>query len=375
MIHDVCIVGGGLAGSAAAIKARQAGLSVCLIEKSRGSRQKLCGEFLSPEGRSLLEHLGVLERLEAAGATTLERVRIANDTAEVSACIPGGALGISRNRLDAICLDEAYRQGAHIVRGHTVKMVDQVGKQILVCRSDDRIDRARFVVVACGRSSRLVNMLQGFQPDIDSPYVAFKAHYRGLDLGKMIEMFPVRGGYCGMSMVEGELVNMCWIADKRLLQEAGGDPRMMLELMGKQNTELESRCHKLDRVDPAFCAASQLTFRPRMPVAGQIFFAGDSAGMIAPLCGDGMSMAIQSGIMAARIIAGALDGAVDDPQKRYKTEWLDEYSTRMRWGRWFHNFLVRPYATQFGMKAMRRLPGILDTAIRVTRGSYRMQPD
>ncbi|QXD15894.1 FAD-dependent monooxygenase [Rhodocaloribacter litoris] len=371
-VYEVVIAGGGPAGCAAAIALARAGRCVLLLEKRRYPAHRLCGEFLSVEAAGLFERLGVGEAVQRCRPHPIHAARlVAADGASVRLALPGTALGLSRYALDALLLDRARAAGAAVRDGVAATGITgglDGGFRVMTTAGPVR---ARVVLGAWGRRSRLDARLGRAFLRANHPYVAFKAHFEGVMPGGIVELHAFPGGYCGLSRVEGGRVNACWIARDTVLRAAGGRPDDMIRHTFGPQAMLAARFAALRRITP-YEAVAQVSVAPREPFAGDVCLLGDAAGMIAPLCGDGMAMALQSGLMAADLLPAFLDGSVTAEAFRqaYAAAWRRTFGARMRLGRLLHHGLTSPFApVSAGLYVLRRLPGLGDWLVRKTRGA------
>jgi len=371
MSYDVAIVGGGLAGCSAAIQLAEQGRSVLLLEKERYPVHKLCGEFLSVEVEGLFKRLGVLDAVLAAGAHPIDHTRVTTVTGTTfESPLPGTALGLSRFRLDKLLFDRAVTAGADARDGTPVRNIaGTLDDGFHIETETDRLE-ARLVLGAYGKRSVLDRKLARPFLDQRSPFVAFKAHYKGVELPGTIELHSFPGGYCGLSGIEGGCVNVCWIAREETLKAAGGDPEAMIDQSLAQNPALARRFVQMERVSERFIAVSQVTFVPKGAFSGDVCMIGDTAGMIAPMCGDGMAMALRGAELAVPLVARSLDDNETAAafRERYARVWHNEFGLRMRLGRWMHHGYCHPSIARLGVAACHYLPPLGRWLIRHTRG-------
>ncbi len=370
MSHDVVVIGGGLAGCSAARQLAQRGHDVCLLEQHTYPRHKLCGEFLSPEAQDSFRQLGVLDAVMAAGAQSIGRTRLTDARgATTEHPLPRPALGLSRYRLDALLFEAAGTAGVDGRSGTRVTGLQGSLEEGFVVDTTDGPVEGRMVLGAYGRRTRLDRTLDRPFLDESSPYVGFKAHYKGPGVPDTIELHSAPGGYCGVSPVEGTRANVCWIGRVDALKAAGGTPEAMLADL-RQNPALEARLQGLQRVSDRFEAVSQVPLMPKDRFVDDVCMVGDSAGMIAPLCGDGMAMALQAADLVVPLASEVLRGERPAPSFRraYDRQWRQTFGTRMRMGRWVHAAAFRPGAAHTLVRACQWLPPLARWLIRSTRG-------
>jgi len=380
MSYDAVVIGGGLAGCSTAYQLARDGHAVLLAEQSTYPRHKLCGEFLSPEAQSSFRRLGVLEDVQSAGAASIDRtVLTAPNGTTTGHALPDTALGLSRYQLDRLLFQRACTAGVDGRPG--TRVTDVAGSLTEGFRVQVGADtvEARLVLGAYGRRGRLDRFLERTFLDQQTPYVAFKAHYQGpsaVDLQGTIELHSVPGGYCGLSLVEGDRVNVCWIGHTDALKEAGGTPSAMLDAKLRQNPVLDERLQGLTRVSDRFEAVSQVPLMPKTRFAGDVCMIGDAAGMIAPLCGDGMAMALQTADLVSPLASDFLGGQRSAASFRtaYEEQWTSTFGRRMRLGRWIHAAAFRPGAARLVVQACRFLPPLTRWLIRSTRGQPTAPP-
>jgi flavin-dependent dehydrogenase len=371
--YDAIVIGGGLAGCSVALQLSRRGHDVLLLEKASYPRHKLCGEFLSPEAQSSLRDLNVLEEVWDAGAQPVERARLTGPTGTtIEDALPGTALGLSRYRLDALLFRRACAGGVDGRTDTKATAVEGSLQEGFAVHAGGQSFAGRLVLGAYGRRGVLDRTLERSFLDETTGYVAFKAHYTGPPsaLPDGIEVHAARGGYCGVGPIEGARANVCWIGRTEALQEAGGTPEAMLGALQRQNRGLARRMRPLSRVSDRFEAVSQVPLMSKSQFVDDVCMLGDAAGMIAPLCGDGMAMALDSAGVAAPLADDFLTGALSRRpfRTRYRREWRSTFGRRLRLGRWVHAAAFRPWATTALLRVCRGMPPLARWLIHSTRG-------
>ncbi len=373
--YDVVVIGAGVAGSAVALLLARAGHSVLLLESESYPVHKMCGEFLSPETREAFRALGVDAEVEGLNPVPIRRVAITSRSGAVwHGRLPGEALGLSRWALDPALFDAAVRAGAEGRQGAPVRSIDRDadGHHTVTYSAEggERSVRARRVIGAYGKRSRLDKRLDRDDDVRRAAFVAFKMHYDGDDLDDWVELHAFDGGYCGMSAVEGGRVNACMIAAVDALRESGSSFEGMRDGVLRSNRALAER---LDRLSPAMerpISIARITFASKPLFSRGVMMVGDTAGMIAPLCGDGMAMALRSAQIAAPLVNARLRGEIDEVSlcDRYRRAWRSEFAGRLRLGRALQAGLFRPRVARAGLAVLDRVPALGRFFVRATRG-------
>ncbi len=372
LIYDSIIIGGGPAGSTAALALARAGLTVAIFDGDSFPRNKLCGEFLSGEGVARLAAFGLEHQLASAGARPIRTVVVtAASGPRYEGPAPDGAVSLSRYQLDAMLIDEARASGADVFVGEPI--LDVVGDIAggFAAVSGRRTVNSRSIVCAAGRSGRIVNNLRDERAKqrTSDQLVGFKRYFEGEMPDDRVELHAYSGGYCGLQRVENDTINACWVGRASSLREAGGKPSHMIESTFLQNAHLRERFDHMSACSDNVLAVSNLNFRPRTPVAGDVLMVGDSAGMIAPMCGDGMSMAIDSGVLASRLIEAFIGGQINGEEllARYAAVWKRTFLRRMWLGKILHRGMERTATCAAGIGICRAFPSVARVLTANTR--------
>jgi flavin-dependent dehydrogenase len=338
---DAIIVGGGPAGSSAAIHLAARGARVLLAERERFPREKLCGEFISPECLGHFARLGVLEGMESAGGSAVSETvfyapsgRALSVPSEWFGGARSSALGLSRAEMDARLLRRAREVGVRvleesslagvIVEGGRVRGVSLHGEGARVSEYTARVTidatgRQRAVARRASRElsgaaemkndeSAAVGSETVVRESTSERLVAFKAHLEGArGAAGACEIYFYPGGYGGLSPVEGGVSNLCFFARARDVRERGGDAaRVMREVLMRNRRASETLANAAAKTRWLAVAVESFGRRDPAPAPGLVA-AGDAAAFIDPFTGSGMLMALEGGELAARAVSRALD--------------------------------------------------------------------
>lgn len=393
-VREFAIIGGGLAGSALAIRLRQAGRDVVLFEKERFPRDKLCGEFLSPESRALLDRLGCLDAILDRGAVPIHRARFTSTGGRsLETELPAPGLGVSRVVLDATLFERARQLGATAHEEAEVSVgrkavwgEDVIPLDVRIGSAESRATAAQFqarsVVGAHGRRTRLDDALGRAFVSGDYPYLGFKLHHRPLDgatgdrlrneLAGVVEIHTFRDGYCGLSFVEGGKVNVCMLTSKTFVSSLRSarwpDIR---DGVAAENPKLAERLTALDPLREQALAVGHVPFCFKEQADDRVIYVGDSAGMIAPFCGGGQTMAISSAFILGDLLASLPRrfGVVERRRlaREWTRVWLRRYRKRLVVGRALQSVLLRPRLAHLLLGCAVRCPSLVARLVRWTR--------
>ncbi len=366
---DVVVIGGSLAGSAAAFALARRGLDVVVLEKSRFPRPKICGEYLSSEAHPVLVRMGVLEDIRARGAETISSFSaVRADGKGVTAPLPEPVLSVSRELLDEAVARRAAEAGAEIRFEETVTAISGSLPSGFETRSSRGKYRSRVVIGAWGRYSPLDGKLGRSFFRKEPTLFGFKKHLEGesgfLKDRVILHLFP--GGYLGLSRVEGGVVNLASLTVPGIAKEAHHDFERLLRRLEDANPVLAADLRGLRPKPGPVLLSEPVHLGPRDPVALDVLLAGDAAGVLDPYTGAGMSAALVTGEAVAGPVSEFLAGRVS--ARLLQEVYRKKYAGIMR-GRFFFSRLFRPafvseWASQILLPAGAPLARL---AVRLTR--------
>ncbi len=354
---DVAIIGAGPAGSTLAALLARRGVRVALFDRDLFPRDKLCGEFLSYDALPVLAPLGVLETIDVTGAPRIERCRVIGSKRTYEFALPHPARGVSRMFLDDLLLRTAAANGAQRFDGQTVTSLEDI--------------RATVIVGAWGRWGRFDQQLQrAFVRDRSHRNFGFKRHYLAATPARdSIDLYSFSRGYLGVNAVEGGITNICGLVHASRLAGHKGRWDAFIETIRAEEPKLDALYAAHEPAQDGYLSSEPVIFRARSAVEGGVFMIGDASGVIDPLTGNGMAMAIQSALLAAPMLLRL----VETPAQRKRIE--DEYrrahraffAPRIAWSRVVAKLLSRPRLLDAAMAAVRS-PRAGETFLHRTRG-------
>lgn len=365
---DTIIIGGGLAGLCNAIHLSKFGKSILLIEKNSFPNHKVCGEYISNEVLPYLSFLDI--NPFDFGAVKINNFQLSTTNNKlISAKLPLGGFGISRYQLDNILLEKAKENGV-IVLQDTVVATHFNNDKFKVETKNNKNFYSKIAIGAFGKRSVLDVKLERDFIKKKSPYLGVKIHVKGNFDSNKVALHNFKGGYCGVSKVENDVINLCYITNfssfkkyKNItdFQEKEVFKNQFLKDLFKQSTP----------VFEAPLSISQISFETKNPVEHHMIMCGDSAGMIHPLCGNGMSMAIQSAQIASKLILNYLEGQIlsrKQLENEYISRWNKQFKWRLKAGHFIAMLFRNNKMANFLLQVVRKIPFLLPIIIKQTHG-------
>jgi flavin-dependent dehydrogenase len=383
--YDAIVIGAGPAGSSVSTLLAARGLRVLLLEKSHFPREKLCGEFISPECLAVLTRLGVRARLLAARPQRIAKMVLFAPSGrgiEVPLHWLTGerapALGLSRRRMDAILLDRAREAGAEVREGfHVSPRLEREGNRSWIeGKTDDQaIERfaARLVIDASGSRRLFAAPAERKQKASfllpRSRLFACKVHLRGVEgLGEVGELFFYRDGYGGMNDVEDGRTNLCFITTAETLRAAKGDRQALLDLTLLTNPAARRRLRRA-AVDGEWLGTGPIIYGRQASAPG-VLAIGDAGAFIDPFTGSGMLLAMTSAALAAAVIGQAFAAGEDDPlliARHYQQFYRAEYGWRFRACALLRRLAFKPLARRLLVPLLARHRALMKLVAQSTR--------
>ena len=370
-IYDVAIVGGGLAGLAAAILLRQQGHSVIVVEKETYPYHKVCGEYISLESWDFLLSLGLpLQQWNLPLIDTLLLTAPGGKT--FSTKLPLGGFGVSRYRLDSELAALAEKNGVHLLQ--KTKVDEITTDSVFTIRFQQQQVQAKLCLAAYGKRSNLdVKWSRPFLQQQDkrlNNYVGVKYHIRTDWPQKMIGLHNFENGYCGISKIEDDRWCLCYMTRADNLKQSGNSIKTMEQTVLFQNPHLKKIFAEAQILQSFPVTISQISFAQKSRVENGVLMLGDAAGMITPLCGNGMSIALHTGKIAALLGNKFLQGKIEKSglEHAYNRQWHHHFHSRLRTGRLLQTFFGSKWLSNVFVGAFQKAPFLAQPVIRMTHG-------
>jgi flavin-dependent dehydrogenase len=370
--YDVIVAGGGLAGLSAAIQLAEKGYRVALIEKNYYPFHRVCGEYISEESRPFLERLGIpISSLQLPEIRRL-RVTAPDGTALISDLDPGG-FGISRYRLDALLASQAKLAGATVMEGVKVQDI-RYRNGWMEIQVNGLLLESRLVLGCFGKRSSLdLKMNRSFaleKPGKLNNFIGIKYHIEWDDPEDLISLHNFKDGYCGISRIEDAQYCLCYLTTANNLGLSNNSIEQMEKTILSVNPFLEKLFRDAKKIRQEPLSIAQVSFASKSQVENHVLMVGDAAGLITPLCGNGMSMALHASCLAVQAALPFLEGVCSrtEMETLYAKNWRHSFSSRLRAGRMIQSFFGDPWLSKGLIFAGNKFPGFTRWLIGKTHG-------
>lgn len=363
---DIIIIGGGLAGLTAALYLSNCDINICLIERKIYPQHKVCGEYVSNEVLPFLNSLEIDPF--SIGAKKINRFEITGEKGNpIQVSLPLGGFGISRYSFDNL-LYEKIKNNVSVVFD-TVSEIENNNFIFTVKIQGNKTFSAPVILGAFGKRSNIDTFLNRKFIQKKSPWLAVKSHYQYDFPDDLVALHNFPGGYCGLSKTEENMVNACYLATFQSFKKVKNIKNFQTNVLSK-NVQLKNF---FQNAIPQFekpLTISQISFDKKQPVENHIFMAGDSAGLIHPLCGNGMAMAIRSAALFSELYLQFKNKEIDREsfEKNYTKSWNHEFSQRLKTGFYIQKALMNPTVSKIGFSIGKTFPSLITKLIKQTHG-------
>ncbi|WP_350285762.1 NAD(P)/FAD-dependent oxidoreductase [uncultured Croceitalea sp.] len=368
MKYDVVIIGGGLAGLTAAIHLAKHETRVVVIEKNDYPNHKVCGEYVSNEVKPYLQHLGF--DVDQQTSISIDTLAVSTRSGKtVTTKLPLGGFGISRYAFDSTLHTIAKAQGVDFIHDTVIATGFYTDRFQIETTKGSQLE-VPLVIGAFGKRSILDRKLDRAFSRQKSPWLGVKCHYQLDDFPEhLVALHNFEGGYGGLSKTETGAVNFCYLTKFESFQQCSNIADFNERVVAKNPVLAKF----LKTAVPLFekpLSIAQISFAKKFPVEQHMLMCGDSAGLIHPLCGNGMAMAIHAAKIAAEEVLCYLKGESKRAglEQRYAERWKNQMQGRLWMGRQLQRLLMNATASNIAMHTIANSENLLKAMIRQTHG-------
>jgi flavin-dependent dehydrogenase len=299
--YDVAIIGGGLAGLSLSVQLAEKGYSVALFEKEKYPFHKVCGEYISLESWGFLESLGL--PLSSMNLPIIKKLIVsAPNGIKLEQSLPLGGFGISRFLLDNELKGIALSKGVHVFENCKVDEASFDGTKFTI-HTAAGVCYSKLCAAGFGKRSNLdIKWKRNFITQRNkqlSNFIGVKYHVKTNFPLDTIALHNFRSGYCGISKIEADKYCLCYLTTADNLRESNNSIGQMEINILQKNVHLKKIFTEAEFLYKSPVTISQISFSKKEQVQDHVIMVGDAAGMVTPLCGNGMSMALHGSKIAA----------------------------------------------------------------------------
>lgn len=368
-MKKVIIIGGGLAGLISAINLARKGIFCTVIEKKVYPFHRVCGEYISNETVPFLEKIAAYPSQFAPPSIKRFQLSSVNGKSTVLPLDLGG-FGISRFSFDHFLFQRATEEGVNFLLNSEVEEVMFSENRFHVKLSNGSLE-SDVLIGAHGKRSKLDSSLKRDFIFRRSPYVGIKYHIRSEHPADLIALHNFPGGYCGLSQVENGTINLCYLVHRNYLKKCGSIEQLeetvlcknpLLKEVFKNSTFLFNRPETIN----------EISFETKGPLDSHILMAGDAAGMITPLCGNGMAMAIHAAKLVSEVVhrfCAENSYTREQLETEYQKRWKKLFARRLWAGRNIQKLFGNEFASDIAVNLAVHMRPIARFIIKNTHGT------
>lgn len=347
-MKNVTVIGGGLAGLLTSIQLIRAQIPVQLFEKRRFPFHRVCGEYISNETAPFLHFLKLFPiELGPATINQLQLTSVNGKSAKLTLDL--GGFGISRYEFDYWLLKKAIEEGVEVHQDREIKSVTFDGDKFELASHASEYT-SDVVIGAFGKRSKIdIAMGRSFIKK-RSPYIGVKYHVKYNQPDGLISLHNFDNGYCGISNIENGKSNLCYLSHRNNLKNFGSIKAMEENVLFK-NPFLENIFQNAEFLFDQPETINEISFETKAPVEDHVLMCGDAAGMITPLCGNGMAMAIHSSKILSELVINfcTKDTTRKKIEDAYTDLWSNQFKSRLWTGRQLQKLFGSPLASNLAV--------------------------
>ena len=363
--YDVVIAGAGLAGLTSALHLRKQGWKVLCVERDAFPRHKVCGEYVSNEVRDYLAFLGFNPK--EYGSVDVQHFRMYGQSGKsLSHSLEMGGFGLSRYTMDYALFTIAQREGVDFMQDEVVEV--KAVENYEVKTLSGVVIGCKLFISAAGKRSKIDKALSRAFMQNRTHWMGVKAHYKGEWNSEEVALYQFDGGYCGISRVEDGRVNVCYLVRTDEFKKYGDFDEFENKVICA-NPAFNMAIDQLERVMERK-VISQIYFGKKEKGSQQASYLGDAAGMIYPLAGNGMAMAIHSSKLFCHFADEFLRGKKTrmEMNASYAKKWDMVFQARITRSRLIQSLMSQKVLSKLAMNTLPYFPWILSRIIEGTHG-------
>lgn len=372
VVYDVAIIGGGLAGLTLAIQCADAGYKAILFEKEEYPFHKVCGEYISMESLPFLQRLGFpTEQFEVPLIQKLELSDIKGNVYPFD--LPLGGFGISRYTLDNSLYNLALSKGVKVFTKTKVKEI-RFNNDLFTIHSGEMQFQSKLAAGTFGKRSNLdIKWSRDFtttKPNKLNNYIGVKYHIRYTFPKENIALHNFQNGYCGISNIEDNKCCLCYLTTASNLKKSNNSIAELEKKILSQNPLLKHIFTNAVFLYTEPLVISQVSFTKKKQVEKHVLMIGDAAGLITPLCGNGMSMSMHASKIAFENMHLFLQHKTDRAtmENNYTIQWQQQFRKRLWMGRTVQQLFGNNVSTGIFLKIMFKTKWLAKKIIKSTHG-------
>jgi menaquinone-9 beta-reductase len=367
-MNDVIVVGGGLGGLVSSIILAKAGKTVLVIEKKAYPFHKVCGEYISNEVRPFLEYLGL--NINQLGAKSITDFRFSSPSGrQLNTKLDLGGFGISRYKIDEALYELAKSIGVKFILENSVEEIVVKNDIFSVQLSDSQCFSAIQVIGSFGKRTKLDATLDRDFLKQKSPYIGVKYHIKTDFPQNLIALHNFQDGYCGISAIEDDKYCLCYLSARSNLKQYGTIAEMENHVL-KKNPFLKQIFENSEFLYGKPLVINEISFAKKTPIENHILMVGDTAGLITPLCGNGMAMSISAAKIASELIISFLNHKINRNQleELYSIQWNNAFAKRLWIGRTVQNLFGDKWLSEMAAIGFGLVKPALNMVVKSTHG-------
>ncbi len=364
--YDCVIIGGGLAGLCLSIQLVKKGHTVVVIEKNTYPFHKVCGEYISMESWNFIESLGLqLSNFNLPKINTLNVT--AHNGYKIISPLALGGFGISRFALDYELSKIAKNLGVNVIENCKVTDVVLIDSIYTITTTHTKL----IAKLVCGSYGKIEPLF--VNDDLKNKkgkYIGVKYHVKITLPGNEISLHNFKNGYCGISKVDAETYCLCYLTTTKNLQSNNNDIKLLEKNVLMQNPHLKHIFNTAIFLNDKPLIISKISFRKKTIYNCNIIMLGDAAGAIAPLCGNGMSIAMRSSKILAQHIDDFLNAKISKHQlvTFYENEWNKNFLVRIKTGYYLQKLFGKKLTTILSLMLLKLNYSLFKKLIALTHG-------